>query len=190
MAKFCIDPGHGGSDCGAVGPSGLRECDVALNIAKILKQKLEEADHEVIMTRTTDVDVAYPGASASEELEARCDIANHARVDCFISIHCNAAENVDAHGAEVYYHMFSRTGRAIAKAVQNNLIDLGLQDRGIKTNSLYVINYTSMPAVLVETAFISNTGEEALLNTMHFQTKLAGAIADGLLGGRRDVDKR
>jgi N-acetylmuramoyl-L-alanine amidase len=182
MAKICIDPGHGGSDSGAVGPSGLLEKDVALAIALQLKGMLEGAGHEVVMTRDSDIDVGYAYDSATVELQARCDISNNADVDYFVSIHCNAASSA-AHGTETWCCDGSERGTALAQIIDSNIATLGLTDRGVKTTAqerLYVLIHTDAPAVLVETAFISNPEEEQQLADPAFQAQLAGAIFNGL----------
>jgi N-acetylmuramoyl-L-alanine amidase len=183
MAKICIDPGHGGSDSGAVGPSGLLEKDVVLAIALQLKGMLEGAGHEVVMTRDSDIDVGYAYDSATVELQARCDISNNADVDYFVSIHCNAAFP-EAHGTETWCCDGSEKGTALAQIIDSNIATLGLTDRGVKTTAqerLYVLIHTEAPAVLVETAFISNPEEEQQLADPTFQEQLAGAIFNGLL---------
>lgn len=174
-----IDAGHGGSDPGAVGPAGTREADVCLAIGLLLKGLLEGHGWEAVITRDGDDDCAGAGADAAEELQARCDIANDAGADCFISIHCNAAENPEACGTETWYY---DAGRPLAASVQKALGRVGLVDRGIKAGGFYVLKYTEMPAALAEVGFISNAAEEALLSDGQFQRSVAEALLEGIRG--------
>ncbi|HBS60622.1 MAG: N-acetylmuramoyl-L-alanine amidase [Bacillota bacterium] len=175
--KIVIDPGHGGSDPGAIGPAGTQEKTHTLAVALYLRTLLQEAGHQVILTRETDRDVAYPDASASEELQARVDIANQAGAGLFISLHANAADNSGAGGTETWYYL---DGYLLAEAVQGELANLGLTDRGVKQANFYVLKYTEMPAILVELAFISNSAEERLLAAEEFRERAAREINNGL----------
>lgn len=174
MAKICIDPGHSGiPDPGAVGPSGLKESDVTLLVGHALRDLLVLRGHQVAMTRITD-------DPETDALHVRCDIANRFKADVFVSIHCNAAANAQAHGTETYYLSGSTYGQYLAEDVHEQMLELGLRDRGTKTANFYVLKYTDMPAILVELAFISNPMEEELLSTAVFQQRAAAAIAYGI----------
>lgn len=175
--KICIDPGHGGYDPGAVGPSGVQEKDVTLAVSKLLAAQLQAAGVEVLLTRDSD---AGPWDSNSD-LQKRCDIANQFGADLFISIHANAAANPSAVGTETYCYKFGGQGEQLAHAIQEQLVAaLGRPDRGIKTANYYVLKRTNMVAVLAELAFISNPGEESLLVTPSCQEQAAQAIAQGI----------
>lgn len=178
---IAIDPGHGGSDTGAIGPSGFTEKEATLAISRDLEAILNKSGAKTVMTRTTDVDVYGPNASATNELQARADIANRAGADIFVSIHCNAFTNPAAHGTETFYYGGSYSGRRLAGDIQQEIVDFsGLYSRGISTANFYVLKHSDMPAVLVETAFISNYDEEALLSDPEWQQGLAEAIARGI----------
>lgn len=180
MAKICIDPGHGGSDPGACG-NGLRECDIALIVGLKVRGYLQAAGYEVIMTRETDVDVAYPDASARDELQARCDISDNAGADIFVSIHCNAVKCDQARGTETFYYTDSPRGEKLAKYIQAQLVgSIGTVDRGIKDNPLYVTGHTEAVAALLELAFISNLEDAAKLRDPHWQDEMARAVARGV----------
>ena len=174
---IAIDPGHGGSDPGAVGPAGTKEKEHTLAISLYLRNLLAQAGHGVVLTRDTDCDVAAPDATAGEELQARVDIANQAGADMFISVHINAAVNPAAQGGETWYY---QTGRELARCLQAQISRLGLRDRGIKQANFYVLRQTDMPAVLVELGFITNPAEEALISSDPFRLQAAAAIADGI----------
>ncbi|MBR1581172.1 MAG: N-acetylmuramoyl-L-alanine amidase [Selenomonadaceae bacterium] len=175
-----IDPGHGGSDAGAVGPTGVREKDVSLAVALKLREYLEEQGDPVVMTRTTDVDVYSPQATNAQELQAR---VNKAPRDAalFISIHCNAFSNPSSHGMETYYYTDSGRGRRLAKLINEELEKYGgLFNRGVKPANFYVLKHTSMPSTLLELGFVTNPEEEQLLADEGYQDSLARAIVTGI----------
>lgn len=170
--RIVIDPGHGGSDPGAVGPNGFREAHVNLAVALKVAEKLRKAGVEVKLTRTSDVFI---------DLQPRCDIANSFGADYFVSIHCNSAGTPEAKGTETYCYKFGGQGEILAKAIQTELIAAtGRANRGVKTANYYVLRRTNMPAVLTELAFISNPEEERLLGSPDYQEKCATAIARGI----------
>ena len=131
---ICLDPGHGGSDSGA-NAFGQKESALTLKIANYCKEELEKYDVNVVMTRTTDT---RPSENAAQDLKDRVMTAKKARASYIISIHLNSSENTSAHGAEVYFPntsgnaSLSSNGQALAKAIQSQLVALGLYDRGIK----------------------------------------------------------
>jgi N-acetylmuramoyl-L-alanine amidase len=178
---ICIDPGHGGSDPGAVGATGTKEKDNTLAISLLLRDKLEKNGATVIMTRDSDRDVSYPSSSADEELGTRVDIANDSGADIFISIHNDAFANTAASGTTVYHYGDAESVK-LAGFVQKCLVDeLGTKDRGTRFASFYVIRYTDMPAILVEAAFISNPEEEVLLASVEGRYKAAASIFQGIV---------
>ena len=178
---ICLDPGHGGSDPGAIGPTGTQEKDNTLAIALLLCDKLEKDGVTVIMTREIDADVKSPDATNQEELNARVDIANDHSADIFISIHNDAFTNPQAVGSTTY-HYGSPEGIRLATAIQKSLVEgLGTKDRGTRFASFYVIRHTDMPAVLVEAAFISNPEEEVLLSSVDGRCSTADCIFQGIV---------
>lgn len=156
-----LDPGHGGRDSGAVG-YGLQEADLTLKIAKYAKAELEKyAGVKVYMTRSSDTDLCAGGYDEREDLQARVDYAIEHDANILVSIHLNSF-NGAAYGAEVYYpnssgdsHGTSAEGKKAAQEIQDELVSLGLYDRGIKTTSdeYYVIRnskYAGFPGIIVE----------------------------------------
>ena len=101
---IAIDPGHGGSDSGAIGPTGIMEKSVTMRVSRELKRLLEAEGAAVVLTRTSDTEVSPKGAQATsvEELEARCVIANRAKADIFLSIHADAFTNREVKGTTAY----------------------------------------------------------------------------------------
>jgi N-acetylmuramoyl-L-alanine amidase len=178
---IAIDPGHGGSDPGAIGANKLQEKIVTLAVAQRVQALLEKAGAKVLMTRKTDVDVYGPNASAVEELSARTIVANKNKADVFVSLHINAFTNPSVGGIATYYYQKSKYDMLLADCIQDNLIKSGgLQDRGINAAGFYVIKKTQMPSVLAELGFISNPDEEKLLSNPQFQQKMAQGIVQGL----------
>ena len=176
-----IDPGHGGSDPGAIGINKTMEKTITLAVAQRVQALLEKAGAKVIMTRKTDVDVFGPNASAVQELSARTLVANKNKADIFLSIHINAFSNRTVGGSSTYYYQKTKYDALLAESIQAGLAKAGgLQDRGTYPARFYVIKRTVMPAVLTELAFISNPDEEKALNSPQFQQQLAQGIVDGL----------
>ena len=176
-----IDPGHGGSDSGAVGHNGYTEKEGAFAISQKVASILNQSGAKVVMTRDSDVDVYGPNASARNELQARVDVGNNANSDIFVSIHCNAFVNPAANGTQTFYYGSSYQGQRLAQRIEEKMIEAnGLRDRGISTCNFYVVKHSYMPAVLIETAFITNYDEEALLSDDEWQTTMAKAIAEGI----------
>lgn len=179
--RIVLDPGHGGTDPGAIGPGGTQEKDVTLPIALAVRDLLVKAGAKVWLTRDTDRDVYAPNDSAVEELGARVAVANANQADVFISIHANASTDASATGTGTYYYRKSGYDGMLADYIQRSVVAAtGLADRGTVAANLYVTKRTRMPAVLVETAFISNPREEKLLATPAFQQRLAAGIVNGL----------
>ena len=173
-----IDPGHGGSDSGAIGFSGVREKDVTLAVALRTEALLRAAGAEVVMTRTHDTDVAHAGSSASGELQARVDVSRaHPEAELFLSIHCNAFSNPEANGMETYYYPKTDADERFAALLNQELAEAGgLYNRGVKYAKFYVMRHSEIPASLVELGFLSNPREEALLASAEYQEKMAEAI--------------
>ena len=182
--RIVLDPGHGGSDTGAIGPTGVTEKSIALRIAKRLKVLLEAEGAEVILTRTEDTEVSPKKAQATdvEELQARCDIANQNSADIFLSIHLDAFSGPEAHGTTGYYYeMGSADSRRLADCVKRGVLRrLGTLDRGTKPCAFYVCRHTDMPAMLLETAFVSNPREEQMMNSEEGVENAAQGIAAGI----------
>ena len=183
--KIVIDPGHGGNDAGAIGPTGVMEKTVTLKVALELRKLLEAEGAQVVMTRDTDTTVSEKGAKASdiEELGARCNVANRIGADIFISIHADSFTRPEARGTTGYYYSKSTTGRGqkLADCIRRNLVEqLGTPSRGTQPCNFYVVKNTDMPATLIELGFISNKEEEQLLNSKEGVQKAAQGILDGI----------
>ena len=178
--KIFIDAGHNyaGCDTGAIG-NGLREQDVTFQIAEALKPLLEGYGHEVKMSRNKITDSI--GATQAISIRERAVMANSWGADLFISIHCNAY-NTLARGTETLVYSKNGSAYPFAERVQRAIVKaLGTVDRGVKERpDLGVLRRTSMPALLVETAFIDNMHDGTILKN-HIGD-FAKAICLGIVG--------
>lgn len=168
-----IDPGHGGSDPGAVGIGGLREAPTVLSIGAQVAQLLQQQGVQAVITRQDDRDV---------ELEPRVQIAQQSNATLFVSIHANSIDmsRPEVNGLETYYYSDSgaRLGRVIHSAVVQGT---GMRDRGLRQARFYVIRNTTMPAVLVEVGFVTGSEDAARLSSPEGRNQLAQSIARGIL---------
>jgi len=168
--KICINAGHCPNlDSGAVGVSGLQEAHVAQDIAQLVQYYLQQANYETLVVQ-------------ENELYQITDASNAFGADLFVSIHCNAADNRDAQGTETFCYSEMSEGGKLARCIQRQIINnIGTADRGVKSHSgFYVLRNTDCPAVLVETAFISNSEDEAVLASEEGKDNFAKAIARGI----------
>ena len=176
-----LDPGHGASDPGAIGPRGSYEKTLNLNLGLKVKTILEQAGAKVAMTRQTDVDLSTPDMSDRDELRARTMVANNRKADLFISIHHNSSANSDLTGTTTYYYRKSAYDVLLAQCLQSAMVrGGGLDNIGIRTANFFVVKNTWMPAALLEIGFMSNPREEQLLASPAFQQKMALAIVAGI----------
>ncbi len=215
VRRIAIDPGHGGNDSGAVGPTGLKEKDVTLDIAhRVAPVLAHELGVETLLTRDSDAYVP---------LDLRAARANTFHADLFVSIHCNASENGAARGVQTFILDEARDPDGVAARVaarenaqrgdaagisavltilnpaemaarSRHVADLlqraalgslqprypDTRDQGVKTAGFFVLVGADMPAVLFETAFISNADEEGRLATADYRQKLADAILNAV----------
>ena len=176
-----LDPGHGGSDPGAIGASGLKEKQITLEIGMRLKELLEKEGAKVYMTRTTDKDVYSANASDRAELQARVNVAEKNNSDLFISLHINSSVNKNVGGFSSYYYPKTDYDLKIAQAIQNKFAkNFGVDNLGVRQANFYVVKRCSMPATLLEMCFISNPKEEKLMKGKWFQKKTARLIVEGV----------
>ena len=181
--KICIDPGHGGTDPGAIGTAPaaasepattLRECDFTLDMSLLLEEELARRGHSVLLTRRRD---------RSLKLNARAAHANRHAADFFISIHANAAANPAAEGIEVFHFPGSAAGKSAAGRIMQRLATAfpGHVNRGVKPADFTVLRLTDMPAVLVECEFLTNPDRlRRFLSCPGKRREIAVAIAAGV----------
>ena len=185
-----LDPGHGGSDSGAVS-GGVREKDLTLSVYNKVSSKLASLGYTVLTSRNVDKDV---------DLVDRAEQANKANADMLLSIHFNAGGRGIARGIETYYYQATadrvpkinkenhnnperlERSRKLANKVQQNLLyQTGANDRGVKRASFTVLRETSIPSILVELGFIDNPEERNKIKTNEYQERLANGIVDGIV---------
>lgn len=166
--------------------SGSLEKDINLSIAKLVEEKLEEHRIEVIMTRETDelLGTADGGSQKAADLRERCRIINEASPLCAVSIHQNSYTEESVSGAQVFYYETSQESQILAAILQQTMAEQLDPDnhRQCKGNTTYyILKKTEVPTVIAECGFLSNTQEEALLNTRDYQEKVAEAITQGIM---------
>ena len=180
--KVVIDPGHGGPDPGAIGIGGLRETDVVLDICLQMARLLQARGVQVLMTRTSEVDVDLP---------PRVSLANSSGADLFVSVHANALSMArpDVNGIETFY--FEGAGasaRRLAAALQQQMVAIspGSPDRGVRTGRFFVIRRTVMPSALVEMGFLTGAIDSRRLADASFRRRMSLALSAGVLNALRE----
>ena len=177
LATVILDPGHGGSDGGAVAElDGVEiiEKDIDVDVTMKVKALLEESNIEVLLTREEDVDM---------DLKERTAFANSTDADLFVSLHCNTSEeDQTASGLECYYEREGEKGKDLAANIMEAAEATGqIETRELHTEMMYVVRFTDMPATLVEMGFMTNADELELLCSDSYQQILAEAITEGIL---------
>lgn len=176
-----IDPGHGGFDSGALGPSGIREDVLNLQVAKKLEKLLNDNGAQTIMTRTDNDALAMRKA---DDMKKRVDIIKESSPDIVVSIHMNKFGQSKYYGAQTFYMAGSTEGERLAESVQvqlrENLIEGN--NRQIKAvDNLLILKAGSAPAIVIECGFLSNPREEALLKDSDYQDKISWSIYCGII---------
>lgn len=171
-----LDAGHGGKDPGTSG-NGMQEKNLNLTIAQKIAQKLQGSGIKVYMTRDSDV---YP------ENSTRAKTANDI-ADLMVSIHMNSGPET-ANGTETLYQVHANdngarlTSKQLAEILQGKVVSAtGNTNRGAKLwTDVLILNRTTVPAVIVEVIFITNTGDALKISNPAYQDQVAQAIADGI----------
>ena len=181
-----VDAGHGGEDPGKVGVNDVLEKDVNLQIARKLKEYLENQGVRAELLREEDAGLNDADASNKkvQDLQRRCDRIHELQPACTVSIHQNSYPEASVKGAQVFYYTHSAEGEALAKDIQEQLI--GQVDpenhRQAKGNTTYyLLKKTDVPLAIVECGFLSNPQEAELLTQEDYQTRVAKAVGDGIL---------
>ncbi|MDJ0697081.1 N-acetylmuramoyl-L-alanine amidase [Mastigocoleus sp. MO_188.B34] len=167
-----VDPGHGGKDPGAIGIGGLREKDIILPISQKVVEILEKNGVQAILTRKSDYFVS---------LKRRVQLAEQANANVFVSIHANSVglSRPDVSGLEVYYY---NSGYGLAQSVRKRVLNtVNVRDRRVRKARFYVLRKSSMPAILVETGYVTGREDAAKLRQQWYRNKMAEGIARGIL---------
>ncbi len=181
-----VDAGHGGRDPGKVGVDGCLEKDLNLEIAKKVQAILEQQDIKVIMIRDTDKGLYEEQTSNKkvQDMKNRCALINETEPDCVVSIHQNSYHEEYVSGAQVFYYSGSAKGKALAEALQSELVSYADPEnhRQAKANdSYYLLKKTEAPIAIVECGFLSNWEEAAKLQDDGYQSRIAWAVSMGIL---------
>lgn len=164
-----IDPGHGGSDCGAI-RNGIYEKTITLDISKRVAALLEKKGYLVYLTRETDATVS---------LQDRVEISEDIDPDIFVSVHVNSSNSETPNGIETHY--YKDNSLDLAKTVHASMLNhVKANNRGLFKSKFYVINHTTAPAILVEIGFLSNPSERAQIVSESRKQATAKAIAEGI----------
>lgn len=167
--KVIVDAGHGGTDVGATS-GGIYEKDITLDVAKRVEKLLKQKGYQVVMTRSDDTYVS---------LQDRVAISEKNNPDIFVSIHVNSSVRPEITGVETHY--YHQESMALAQTVHSSFASaVQSPNRGLFKSKFYVINHTTVPAILVEIGFISNSGERAQLIGEKRKQATAKSIADGV----------
>jgi N-acetylmuramoyl-L-alanine amidase len=186
--KVVLDAGHGGSDPGATGVNGLREKDVNWDITQKVRDELIAKGYEVVLTRTDD---------SYWSLAQRVEFTNTLQADLFVSIHANAHPDGKTKGTMVLYYdndypqedypaseamkQLTPYSKDLAQRVLDSLVTAaGTKNLGLVPSAVYVARMGTIPSILVETAFLSQTSDAALLASDSVRSKMAAGIANGI----------
>lgn len=174
--KVFVDNGHGGRDGGA-SAGGVHEKDLALTLGTFVCDELEKRG---VIVNHSRIDDTFPS------LSERALASNQWRADLFVSIHFNSFTNAVANGAEVLVYSDPGTASTVGRRVLEHLTqdhDVLLPNRGVKVRTgLAVLKQTQAPALLIESAFLSNADERDYVNNVDNLRAMAVSIVDGLMG--------
>lgn len=179
-----LDPGHGGPETGTVGHGGLAEKTINLRVGKALARLLEERGATVVMTRTTDSNVADDPADLAAELQARVDRSIEAGSHLFMSLHHNAKTDPEegkiTHRTDIYW--FHPHSQALARFMADPVAKaVGEPDRTSRWRSFHVTRQTHSPAILIEFQYLSNPIlERDVLDQPGYPERAARGVVEGL----------
>lgn len=180
--SILIDPGHGGSDPGAVSKNGTKESLLNIQVSMYLMEYLKNYGYDVILTRGMNTEIV--GADEGLSNAQRKNIISKTNCDVFVSIHMNKYSDPSVHGAETLYYSESEDSKLLAETIQKAMKNYVDKDnkRSVKAkDDLFVLKASKAPSVLVECGYISNPTEEAKLVTVEYQRKIAYAICCGIM---------
>lgn len=179
-----IDAGHGGFDPGKVGVANSLEKDINLAIAKLVRTELTASGYTVYMTREEDVALCQGNESSKKltDMKNRVALIEEKAPRLTVSIHQNSF-STGTKGAQVFYYSVSEEGEKLAASIQNSIREAVADDNHRKekaNDSYYMLRKVSSPLVIVECGFLSNPQEEALLQDLSYQKKMAHGICEGV----------
>jgi N-acetylmuramoyl-L-alanine amidase len=176
-----IDSGHGGWDPGKVASGNIQEKDINLQIAKKLQAYLEQGGSYVMMTRVSDEAL---GTRKSSDMRNRKIIANEGKADILVSIHQNSYDKSSVSGTQVFYYGTSENSKRLAENIQREIKTFLGQKGKLEANSnssYFILRSTTLPAVIVECGFLTNSTEKQKLTQDEYQEKVAWGIYMGIV---------
>lgn len=177
-----VDPGHGGRDPGTM-YKNLMEKDIVLDISLVLRDTLMEKGAIVYMTRDEDEDLSsrWDERKKRGDLYRRLLMYKDVPTEVYLSIHINNDNESSSYGAEVLYHPINKENERLAKILMKNFESDLRTSRVIKKTDLYMYRNTTIPGVLIECGFLSNSNERYLLQRESYQKKLANSITNSVI---------
>lgn len=176
-----IDPGHGGKDPGTTSDTTY-EKDINLAISKALEIELSKVGATVILTRDGDYDLSEPNTRwrKKSDFDNRINLINNSKANLYLSIHLNYLTNSAYYGPQVFYQEKSIDLATIIQKTLNNSLN---SDREIKEipKKTYMYDKLTIPGVLIECGFLSNSEEKKKLITEEYQQKIASLIKDAII---------
>lgn len=180
-----IDPGHGGTDPGSIGyKTKVHEADLNLKLSLMLKEKLESAGINVIMTRNNEKAMIEGSGRAwkKQDMELRKTLIKNTRPNMVISLHQNSHTNHHYRGAQVFYDKTSDISKQIADFIQEQFKqDLDKSIKATSPGDYFMLKCSAAPSVIVECGFLSNEEDEKLLLDETYQIKIVDCIHKGIV---------
>ncbi len=180
-----IDAGHGGIDGGGVGVATKNdENHLNLEYSQCLKEYCENFGFKVIMTRTT-LDGLYDITAKNKkksDMKKRKEIIDNSNADLVVSLHMNSFPSKSAKGAQVFFNKENASGKVLAQSIQNSFLStLPNAKKSASSGDYFIVNCTSLPAVIVECGYLSNPEEDLLLSSEEYKRKVCYLIFCGIL---------
>ena len=189
LPTIIIDAGHGGEDSGALSANGTAEKDVNLDISLTLDKLLKTSGFNTVMIRTDDTSIHNPDASTTRErtvsdIHNRVNISNSDKNNILISIHQNHFSDSKYSGAQMFYSKNNYNSRNLAECIKGSVTGL-LQNSNTReckeSSGVYLLDNVTVPAVIVECGFLSNTQEAELLSTAEYRDNMAYSVYLGIM---------
>lgn len=180
-----LDAGHGGRDNGCSGVNtGVVESELNLSVTKKLQKYLTDFGFNVVLTRTNSDGLYSQNVDnyKKDDMEKRAKIIENANADMVISIHMNSFPSPTEKGAQVFFDATNDASKALAQALQTQLIaDIENARKSTQKGDYYILNCATVPTAIVECGFLTNPEEELLLMDTDYQSKLAYSIFCGVV---------
>lgn len=185
--EVMLDSGHGGSDPGKIGVNGEKEKEINLQITQKIRQRLEEKNISVELTKTNEEGT---GKGKTEEMQERVKRINEIQPMLTVSIHQNSYPDEEVKGAQTFYYTHSEASEKAARILQEALrkIDPENHRKSKANDTYYLLKRTKVPVVIVECGFLSNPEEARKLSEEAYQEKVAEAVTEGILQCLREME--